>query len=295
MGKIRAMIDHAVAIANDDSHGYSWADRWNVDRDCSSLMYDSADAAGCPVGRGPDKTRYTGTMIDDFTSCGFTLYNYGDVDLRPGDILLRDPWGSGGHTEMYIGDGLCVGAHIAETGGVYGEPGDQTGDEISVTPNYGNWWYILRPPSDTPEQPPSEPYNGYGLNYRAHVQDAGWLPWVHDGMISGTEGYSARLEALQVKPPAGVKLRALVHSANVGWQTFDNLDTANEVIIGSTGKAQAIEMVAFEVVENTTGKKLEYRVHQAFTGWKEWTRAPYATGTDGMALRLEAIQMRLVD
>lgn len=144
--RIEAMVQHAIDIANDDSHGYSWADRWNTDRDCSSLMYDSADAAGYPVGRGVDKTRYTGTMIDDFTAAGFAKLPYAGTELRRGDILLRDPWGSGGHTEMYIGDGMNVGAHSAEDGGVYGQPGDQTGNEISVTPNYGNWEWVLRPP-----------------------------------------------------------------------------------------------------------------------------------------------------
>ena len=144
--RIEAMVQHAIDIANDDSHGYSWAERWNIDRDCSSLMYDSADAAGYPVGRGEDKTRYTGTMIDDFTAAGFTKHEYGSLELMRGDILLRDPWGKGGHTEMYIGDGMTVGAHSSETGGVYGEPGDQTGNEISIAPNYGNWDYVLRPP-----------------------------------------------------------------------------------------------------------------------------------------------------
>lgn len=144
--RIEAMVQHAIDIANDDSHGYSWADRWNTDRDCSSLMYDSADAAGYPVGRGPDRTRYTGTMIDDFTAAGFSKHAYGSVGLRRGDILLRDPWGKGGHTEMYVGDGQTVGAHSSETGGVYGEPGDQTGNEISVAPLQGAWEWVLRPP-----------------------------------------------------------------------------------------------------------------------------------------------------
>lgn len=153
MGSIERMVQHAIDIAEDDSHGYSWADRWDIDRDCSSLMYDAADAGGYPVGRGPDKTRYTGTMPSDFQDAGFGMYDYGDYEPFRGCIFLRDPWGSGGHTEMYIGDGMNVGAHIAETGGVYGEPGDQTGNEISITPNYGNWDYILVPPEDEePEQ-----------------------------------------------------------------------------------------------------------------------------------------------
>ena len=151
MGRIEDMVQHAIDIANDDSHGYSWADRWNVDRDCSSLMYDSADAAGYPVGRGVDKTRYTGTMPDDFVMAGFTFHRYGEVMPYRGCIFIRDPWGSGGHTEMYIGNGQNVGAHIAETGGVYGQPGDQTGNEISITPDYGNWDYILCPPADGEE------------------------------------------------------------------------------------------------------------------------------------------------
>lgn len=141
-----AMVRYAVAIAEDDSHGYSWADRWDIDRDCASLMYDSAASAGFPVGRGPDKTRYTGTMIDDFTNAGFTLLKYAAVELRRGDILLRNPWSSeNGHTEMYIGDNQLVGAHCSENGTAYGEPGDQTGNEISVGPLYGNWDYVLRP------------------------------------------------------------------------------------------------------------------------------------------------------
>ena len=145
MGKIRTMVDYAVGIARDDSHGYSWADRWDVDRDCSSLMHESANVAGYDIGRGPSATRYTGTMIDGFCAAGFTQYAYGSVTLQRGDILLRDPWGAGGHTEMYIGDGMTVGAHSAEDGGVYGQPGDQTGNEISVAPLWGSWDYVLRP------------------------------------------------------------------------------------------------------------------------------------------------------
>lgn len=190
MGRIESMIDHAVAIANDDSHGYSWADRWDVDRDCSSLMYDSANAAGYPVGRGNDKTRYTGTMIDDFTAAGFTCYDYGAVDLERGDILLRDPWGAAGHTEMYLGDGLTVGAHIAETGDVYGQPGDQTGNEISVANNPGNWNYILRPPVEQQQ-------NGRKKKMNCIIQPNGEGYLVYfDGQAIHKLGHPDEVEAL---------------------------------------------------------------------------------------------------
>ena len=153
MGKIQKMIDYAVAIANDDSHGYSQSRRWKSqgsDRDCSSLMYEAAHHAGYNVTMGPSGVHYTGTMIDDFRKAGFEVLEFdGNLyDLDPGDILVRDPWGENGHTEMYIGNNQLVGAHGSEYGTADGEPGDQTGEEISVVGVYGDWDYVLVPPKE---------------------------------------------------------------------------------------------------------------------------------------------------
>lgn len=158
MGKIQKMVDYAVKIANDDSHGYSQSRRWEsqgTDRDCSSLMYDAAHHAGYDVTVGPSGTHYTGTMIDDFRKAGFKVYDFdGNLsDLDKGDILVRDPWGENGHTEMYIGNGKFVGAHGSEYGTADGAPGDQTGDEISVCNAYGNWDYVLEPPKEGSVKP----------------------------------------------------------------------------------------------------------------------------------------------
>lgn len=161
MGKIQDMIDYAVAVARDDSHGYSQVRRWpedGTDFDCSSLMYEAADHAGYEVKRG--WPRYTGSMLDDFTAAGFEAIRFdGNLgDLDPGDIMLN----VGAHTEMYIGNGQFVGAHIAETGGVDGAPGDQTGNEISICPAYvysSGWDYVLMPPRDVVPIPDSSDYS----------------------------------------------------------------------------------------------------------------------------------------
>lgn len=150
MGKIQKMIDYAVGIAKDDSHGYSQVRRWKAqgsDRDCSSLMYEAANHAGYNVTVGPSGVHYTGSMLADFKRAGFTALPFdGNLsDLDPGDILLNVEH----HTEMYIGNGKFVGAHGSETGGTDGRPGDQTGGEISICAAYDYPWdYVLTPPKE---------------------------------------------------------------------------------------------------------------------------------------------------
>lgn len=135
---VQGAIDWAVAIAADNSHGYSQKTRWgNPNYDCSSLVISAWEAAGVNVkeaGAG-----YTGNMRRAFTSVGFEWIpgNPKVEDLQPGDVLLKE----NSHTEMYIGDGMNVGAH----GDKDGRNGDSSGNEISVT-KYVNfsWDGVLR-------------------------------------------------------------------------------------------------------------------------------------------------------
>lgn len=301
MPSIETMVQTALDRAYDDYHGYSQADRWGRDRDCATLMYEAADAGGYGVGTGPDKTRYTGTMIPDFTAVGFTCYGYDEFEEYRGCILLRDPWGPRGHTEMYIGDGQTVGAHCSENGGIYGEPGDQTGNEISVGPNYGDWDYILAPPPDgpayvQPHQEPGEPVNDAGIWYQTHVRNLGWLEPVRDGQTSGTTGYCLQAEAFAINPPPGYRLRVKEHLADIGWVTFDNIVHGNNVVIGTTGENRRVEEIIIEVLERPEGdnRELWYQVHQQNVGDKAWTKEGYATGSNGEGLQLEAIRIKLV-
>ena len=144
---IQDAIDWAVAIANDDSHGYDQTHRDGPDYDCSSLMCWAYSEAG--LNTRPGYTPATGTMYDVFIDAGFqdvtdqvNLSN--SNDLVKGDVLLVP----GSHTEMYIGNGQLVGASINENGDTTGgQTGDQTGDEIHVHGYYNYpWTYILRYP-----------------------------------------------------------------------------------------------------------------------------------------------------
>lgn len=177
---IEDAIAWAVAIANDNSHGYDQTNRWGPDYDCSSLLIQAYENAGCPV--KTNGASYTGNMVDVFLNSGFenvtseiTLST--GSGLLPGDVLWVD-----GHTEMYIGDGNIVGAHINENGETTGgATGDQTTNEISVRSYYNYpWTTVLRlktsgggetpDPDPTPTTKKKKKYNFVIMNRRRRMK-----------------------------------------------------------------------------------------------------------------------------
>ena len=139
---IQAAMDWAIAVAADDTHGYSQSTRYgNPNYDCSSLVISAWEAAGVPVeeaGAG-----YTGNMRSAFTNVGFEWIpgNPNMDDLQPGDVLLNE----NSHTEMYVGNGMNVGAHSNYDG----SDGDSSGNEINVQEYHGSWDGVLRYTGET--------------------------------------------------------------------------------------------------------------------------------------------------
>ncbi len=142
MTKVETAVQKAIALAQDNSHGYSQAGRWGPDYDCSSLVCTVFEEAGIPL-KSCGAT-YTGNMLSAALKAGFV-----PVPLAKrirGDILLRHTSGSDGHTAIYLGNGTLV--HAA---GTYSHPesGDQSGNEICIQSYYdGGWQYCLRYPEE---------------------------------------------------------------------------------------------------------------------------------------------------
>ena len=133
---IDAAVALAVDIADDNSHGYSQANRWGPDYDCSSFLIHVWQQAGVPVKDAG--ASYTGNMKAAFLKCGFadvsTLVNLATGSgCVAGDILLNER----SHTAMSLGGGQMV---WASTAGGHPEPGDQTGREIRTGAYYDYPW-----------------------------------------------------------------------------------------------------------------------------------------------------------
>ena len=139
------LVEWMVRIANDDSHGYSQTDRAAlVDFDCSSMVYYGLLNSGFSTTQLGSYPFTTHTEQAILKKNGFTEIpvNSDCSNLEVGDILWRE-----GHTEVYIGEGMSVGAHSASNGGISdGQRGDQNGKEISVVNVAKNsyWTYAYR-------------------------------------------------------------------------------------------------------------------------------------------------------
>lgn len=134
-------VEWATKTANDNSHGYSQADRWGPDYDCSSFVIQAYEQAGVPVRKGG--ATYTGNMMGAFLGCGFSdvtsLVNLNNgVGLQPGDVLLN----YSAHTCLAIGNGKVANCRTDEG---HPQAGDQSGNEIRIQ-NYWDypWNCVLR-------------------------------------------------------------------------------------------------------------------------------------------------------
>lgn len=131
-----------------------------------------------------------------------------------------------------------------------------------------------------------------GVQYCAHVQDNGWLPYVKDGAGAGSVGYSLRAEALKIQlynANGGVKYQ--VHVQDQGWTNW----VSNGAQAGTTGLSRRVEAIKIQLTGNIANSyDIYYRTHIQNIGWTGWSKNGAISGTTGQSLRMEAFQIQLV-
>ncbi|MFH5835524.1 SH3 domain-containing protein [Proteiniclasticum sp. C24MP] len=148
------------------------------------------------------------------------------------------------------------------------------------------------------------------LRYTAHVQSIGWQDYVTDHELAGTEGRKLRMEAIKIELTGSDAYKYDVyyrtHVEKFGW-----LDWAkNGHASGSAGYAYRVEAIEVKLVskgasiggltdtpfmERTTEGNVVYTSHVERYGWLDAVSDGAMSGTEGEALRMEALKIRLSD
>lgn len=192
MTAIEKAVQWAISIANDNSHGYSQADRWGPDYDCSSFVITAWEQAGVPVRSGG--ATYTGNMKGAFIGCGFTdvtnLVNLGSGGgIQAGDVLLCPS-----HTCLAIGAGRVANCRTDEG---HPQAGDQSGNEIRLQSYWNFPWTTVLRYTDKGQAAP-DPVIAYaesltGKPVEEKKEDHGWKP----GTLKKDSKYSVHVMVLQ--------------------------------------------------------------------------------------------------
>ncbi|MBZ9609305.1 N-acetylmuramoyl-L-alanine amidase [Clostridium estertheticum] len=142
--------------------------------------------------------------------------------------------------------------------------------------------------------------NAYGatndvinVKYQSHVQDIGWQDYVSNGALSGTEGKSARIEAIKISlenAPASAHIKYQTHIEKIGWQdwTYDNS------LAGTEGKGLKMEAIRISLEGLPAGYHVLYQAHVENIGWQAWVQDGQIAGTTGTSSRVEALRIKIV-
>lgn len=218
-------LQWAVNIANDQSHGYSQANRWGPDYDCSSFCI-SAYKTGAGINTG--NATYTGNM-SDLLNHGFTEITK-NVNLKtgsglePGDILYYHKSGNIGHAVMYAGNGKIVHAR----GQSYGssKTGDQ-GSEIAVTSYYNNWQHVYRYTGNGKSVTTPKPNTPIKEKCTVTVD----LPLIKYGSVGSAVAVWQQIIGVEVDGEFGIQTQV----ATFGFQQ-NHRESHNLVVDGEVGK-----------------------------------------------------------
>lgn len=147
---------------------------------------------------------------------------------------------------------------------------------------------------------------GGSIEYSTHVQNIGWQDFVGNDEMSGTSGQSLRLEAIRIRLTGQIgaqyDIYYRVHAQEFGW-----LDWAkNGDESGTAGYSYRLEAIEIKLVKKgeqapgpvansfkdaTKEPYVAYSTQVQNIGWQETLKNGKTAGTEGRALRLEAMKI----
>lgn len=148
-------------------------------------------------------------------------------------------------------------------------------------------------PVPTPTPQPKVPVNTptknrgeYAINYRSYITNYGWMNWVGDGELSGSQGFGVPIESIQIEGGMGQNLTIeyqlhIQKNGDSAWCKFGE-------VCGTLDLGRRTEAIRLKC-----NRPIKYRAYCQKTGWSEWKSNGEWAGEKGKSLRMEAIQIKL--
>ncbi|WP_318507238.1 N-acetylmuramoyl-L-alanine amidase [Bacillus sp. T3] len=141
---------------------------------------------------------------------------------------------------------------------------------------------------------PGSSFKDPSVAYSTHVETYGWLEYVKNGAMAGTQGQAKRLEAMKIElqnTPYSGDIIYTTHVQDYGWLN----NVSNGQVSGTSGQAKRLEAVKIDLTGNIANYyDVYYRVHVQGFGWLGWAKNGMKAGSEGHSKRLEAIEIKLV-
>jgi len=136
-----------------------------------------------------------------------------------------------------------------------------------------------------------EDKDAYDVYYRVHAQSYGWLGWAKNGEPSGTAGFAKRLEGIQV---------VVVKKDETFDRNKENITSVTtEPYIAKEGSSPIVNFAPTSntnpIVPGANTPNVAYRTHVQSFGWQGWKYNGQMSGTEGLAKRLEGININLTN
>ena len=143
-----------------------------------------------------------------------------------------------------------------------------------------------------------------GIEYQTHIQNQGWeKKWAANNAVSGTEKKALRLECIRIRLTGDMAKNYhvwyRVHAQNVGWMDWAK-DGADAGTTGYGRRLEGIEIRVLPLNAPAPGNTIEpfkfavsYRTHVQNQGWQGYKMDGETSGTEGKALRLEGINIKV--
>jgi hypothetical protein len=256
------------------------------------------------IGNGTLTYSNPNRLIGNAMMCKNLTINSGKIITNGGKIKALDTITiNGGTMEIQAYGEGCLGATEKITIGALSLKNLWHENIPSMLPTLATSDLYINPKSKVIHAP-----DGYSLDiigddvitgniaYRTHVENVGWQAWKNEGNMSGTEGFSYRLEGIELKvadvQSADVGIRYRTHVQNIGWQDW----MANGKMSGTEGKSYRLEAIEIELTGTDAAKyDVYYQVHAQNFGWLGWAKNGESSGTAGYGYRLEGVKIALVE